>query len=44
VLNGQCIDIAEEKKSTGSKVIQYEKTGGTNHSGNLCHAELKYGK
>ena len=29
-MNGQCIDIAEEKKASGSKVVQWEKSGGTN--------------
>lgn len=30
VLNGQCLDIAEEKKTSGSKVVQWDKTGGSN--------------
>jgi len=30
VLNGLVLDIAEEKKTTGSKVVQWDKTGGTN--------------
>jgi hypothetical protein len=30
VLNGLALDIAEEKKTTGSKVVQWDKTGGTN--------------
>lgn len=30
VLTGQSIDIAEEKKTSGSKVVQWDKTGGSN--------------
>jgi len=30
VLNGQSIDIAEEKKTSGSKVVQWDRTGGSN--------------
>ncbi len=30
VLNGQSIDIAEEKKSNGAKVVTWDRTNGTN--------------
>lgn len=30
VLNGQSIDIAEEKKTSGSKVVQWDRTGNSN--------------
>lgn len=30
VLNGQSIDIAEEKKTNGSKVVQWDRTGNSN--------------
>jgi len=30
VLNGQVLDIAEEKKTNGSKVVQWDRTGNTN--------------
>jgi hypothetical protein len=29
-LTNQCIDIAEEKTASGSKVVQWDKTGGAN--------------
>lgn len=30
LLNGLCLDIAEEKKTSGAKVVQWDKTGGSN--------------
>jgi hypothetical protein len=30
VLNGHCIDIANEKKSSGSKVVTWDRTNGSN--------------
>ena len=30
MLNGQCLDIAEEKTASGSKVVQWDKTGNSN--------------
>lgn len=30
VLNGHCLDIAEEKKTSGAKVVQWDRTGGSN--------------
>jgi len=30
VLNGLILDIANEKRDNGAKVVQWEKTGGSN--------------
>lgn len=30
LLTGQCVDIAGEKTESGSKVVQWDRTGGSN--------------